>query len=167
MSTHNFAANPHVPSVQGLYANNYFSPYQSGMDQRQLITAQNQGLGGIHNTGLSTNAMMQDTGMRNLPQSNGGLMGMGAQGWGNALNGFNALSNAYFGHQMLNQTKKQNRIAEQFGRANLYNTAQGFNSALENRAENRAFIKHGNTDSAEAQSYKSNYFNNYKAKEKV
>jgi hypothetical protein len=167
MSTYNFTTNPYVPAGQGMYANNYFSPYQSGMNQRQLISTQNQGLGGIHETPLGTNAVMRDTGMTNVPQTGGGLLGMGAQGWGTAINGFSALSNAYFGHQMLDQTKKQNKIAEQYAGANLYNTAQGFNSALENRAENRAFIRHGSTDSPEAQSYKTDYFDTYKAREKV
>ncbi|MCI4435683.1 MAG: hypothetical protein JHC33_02580 [Ignisphaera sp.] len=92
----------------------------------------------------------------------------GFSGFKDLAGGLGSLGDMWMGSQALDLAKKNFDTQSGLMKANLYNTAQGFNATLGDRARYQASV-YGNAD-PNSQAYKNaynNYYNQYKAKDTV
>jgi hypothetical protein len=92
----------------------------------------------------------------------------GFSGFKDLAGGIGSLGNMWLSSQALDLAKKNSDAQIGAMKANLYNTAQGFNATLGDRARYQASV-YGNAD-PNSQAYKdtyNNYYNQYKAKDTI
>jgi hypothetical protein len=101
------------------------------------------------------------------PSTGGGLLGMGAQGWGNTIGAFNTLSNAYFGNEMRKLGRDNLNFQKDSFEAQLANQAHAFNLARDNRAESKWYTSSSVQDEYQGDkgSYMAQQAEKYKVKD--